>query len=97
VKQRSDFGIAIATLIGDEYLAEPESFCDRSGHICFSAIQEPIDLNAINSELPCKVGWLLSRPTAVLSSSITSRSSSIIAGRASSLVSESSRFPLPGR
>jgi hypothetical protein len=49
-------GIAIATLIGDEYLAEPESFCDRNGHVCFSAIQKPIDLNAINSVLPCKVG-----------------------------------------
>ena len=61
-KRRSDVGIAIATLIGDEYLAEPESFCDRSGHICFSAIQKPIDLNAINSVLPCKVG-LASFPT----------------------------------
>ena len=61
-KRRSDVGIAIATLIGDEYLAEPESFCNRSGHICFSAIQKPIDLNAINSVLPCKVG-LASFPT----------------------------------
>jgi hypothetical protein len=55
-------GIAIATLIGGEYLAEPESFCDRNGHICFSAIQKPIDLNAINSVLSCKVG-LASFPT----------------------------------
>jgi hypothetical protein len=37
-------------------LSLDSGFCNRSGHVCFSAIQKPIDLNAINSEPPCKLG-----------------------------------------
>jgi hypothetical protein len=52
-RRRADSGIAIAALFGDEYLAEPESRCNRTIHGQF-AVRNPIEDSAIDVMTPRK-------------------------------------------